>query len=42
MEIKLDENDLKILDILSREPRASISKISKETGLSRPTVHSRI
>lgn len=37
-----DENDLKILETLIKKPRASISEIADETGLSRPTVHARL
>ncbi|MEZ0346763.1 MAG: winged helix-turn-helix transcriptional regulator [Infirmifilum sp.] len=38
----LDENDLKVLEVLIRSPRATISEIARETGLSRPTVRSRL
>ncbi len=38
----LDELDIRILEVLLHNPRASISQISKETGLSRPTVRARL
>ncbi|QOJ78604.1 winged helix-turn-helix transcriptional regulator [Infirmifilum lucidum] len=38
----LDELDIRILEVLLHDPRAPISHISKETGLSRPTVRARL
>jgi len=38
----LDEADFKILEALSRNPRAGVSQIARETGLSRPTVRARL
>ncbi|MGA7615165.1 MAG: Lrp/AsnC family transcriptional regulator [Thermoanaerobaculia bacterium] len=42
MSDKLDVADLAILDILTRDGRASISTIAHQVGLSRPTVAERI
>jgi len=38
----LDEADFKILEVLARNPRAGVSQIARETGLSRPTVRARL
>lgn len=38
----LDEADLMVLDVLSRNPRATVTEISRKTGLSRPTVRARL
>ncbi|MFP3318885.1 MAG: winged helix-turn-helix transcriptional regulator [Euryarchaeota archaeon] len=40
--IKLDEIDLKILDILKTDARSSLEEISKNVGISKSTVHYRI
>lgn len=40
--MKLDEYDMKILDILSENSRMSYSEIAKKLGLTRQTVKSRI
>jgi len=39
---KLDEIDLKILDILQGDAKVPISKLAKQVGLSPPSVHERI
>jgi len=39
---KLDDIDLKILSIIQDDARAPISKLSKQVGLSPPSVHERI
>ncbi len=36
--VKLDETDLKILDLMSKDPLASVSQIAQKIGLSLPTV----
>lgn len=38
----LDEIDIRILNILARDSRTSVSEIARELGLSRPTVRRRI
>jgi len=36
--VKLDEADVKILDLMSKDPLASVSQIAQKTGFSLPTV----
>jgi len=40
--IKLDEHDLKLINLLRDDARLSISELAKLLGLSRPTVKSRL
>ncbi|MGB9814586.1 MAG: Lrp/AsnC family transcriptional regulator [Thermoplasmata archaeon] len=40
--IKLDETDLKILEILKGDSRASLEEISRKVNISKSTVHYRI
>jgi len=39
---KFDEIDLRILDSIQKDTRKSVTKIARETGVSRPTVISRL
>ena len=42
MSVKLDNLDLKILDIISQDARIPLSEVAERCGVSRAVVHQRV
>ena len=40
--MKLDENDLKLIELLKKDARASVTSLAEITGMARVTTHDRM